>query len=99
MSKDVDADQVADAAAPGGSGCAAGPRVDRAGSRGGCVAGRPDGLLAGITCTVLQTALDAEMTEHPGYEKGDPAGRGSCRNTPAAWKASTRPSSPCMPTD
>jgi transposase-like protein len=28
-------------------------------------------LLAGVTRTVLQTALDAEMTEHLGYEKGD----------------------------
>ena len=36
----------------------------------------PDGLLAQITKTVLQTALDTEMTEHLGYAKGDPAGRG-----------------------
>jgi transposase-like protein len=26
---------------------------------------------------VLETALEAEMTEHPGYERHDPAGRGS----------------------
>jgi transposase-like protein len=31
----------------------------------------PSGLLAGVTKTVLQAALDAEMTEHLGYEKGD----------------------------
>lgn len=31
----------------------------------------PDGLLAGVTRAVLQTALDAEMTEHLGYGKGD----------------------------
>jgi putative transposase len=31
----------------------------------------PDGLLAGITKTVLQAALDAEMIEHLGYEKGE----------------------------
>jgi putative transposase len=31
----------------------------------------PEGLLAGVTRTVLQTALDAEMTEHLGYEPGD----------------------------
>lgn len=37
----------------------------------------PDGLLAGITKRVLETALDAELTEHLGYEKGDPAGRGA----------------------
>jgi putative transposase len=29
----------------------------------------PDGLLSQITKTVRQTALDAEMTEHLGYEK------------------------------
>lgn len=28
----------------------------------------PGGLLAGLTRTVLETALDAEMTEHLGYE-------------------------------
>jgi transposase-like protein len=36
----------------------------------------PGGLLAQVTKTVLQTALDAEMTDHLGYAKGDPAGRG-----------------------
>ena len=34
----------------------------------------PDGLLAGVTRTVLQAALDTEMTEHLGYEKGDRTG-------------------------
>lgn len=29
----------------------------------------PGGLLGGLTKTVLETALDAEMTEHLGYEK------------------------------
>jgi transposase-like protein len=37
----------------------------------------PGGLLAGITKTVLEAALDVEMSEHLGYDKGDPAGRGS----------------------
>jgi putative transposase len=41
----------------------------------------PGGLLAQVTKTVLQTALDTEMTEHLGYAKGDPvAGRGNHRN-------------------
>ncbi|MGH3343678.1 MAG: IS256 family transposase [Carbonactinosporaceae bacterium] len=31
----------------------------------------PDGLLAGVTKTVLQAALDAEMADHLGYEKGE----------------------------
>jgi putative transposase len=37
----------------------------------------PDGLLGQLTNRVLETALDAEMSEHLGYEKHDPAGRGS----------------------
>ena len=36
----------------------------------------PDGLLKQLTKTVLETALNEEMTEHLGYEKHDPAGRG-----------------------
>jgi putative transposase len=37
----------------------------------------PDGLLKQLTKTVLETALNEEMTEHLGYEKHDPAGAGS----------------------
>ena len=37
----------------------------------------PDGLLNQLTKNVLETALEAEMTEHLGYEKHDPAGRGT----------------------
>jgi putative transposase len=42
----------------------------------------PGGLLAGLTKTVLETALEAEMSEHLGYEPHDPAGRdgGNSRN-------------------
>jgi putative transposase len=36
-----------------------------------------DGLLTQVTKAVLERALSVEMTEHLGYEKGDPAGRGS----------------------
>jgi hypothetical protein len=35
----------------------------------------PGGLLTGLTKTVLETALDAEMSEHLGYDKHDAAGR------------------------
>ncbi|MGH3338704.1 MAG: transposase, partial [Propionibacteriaceae bacterium] len=40
------------------------------------------GLLTGLTKSVLETALDAEMYEHLGYDKHDPAGRdgGNSRN-------------------
>lgn len=35
------------------------------------------GLLQQLTKQVLETALDTELTDHLGYEHGDPAGRGS----------------------
>ncbi len=35
----------------------------------------PDGLLNDLTKTVLETALDAEMTDHLGYDKHEAAGR------------------------
>ena len=37
----------------------------------------PDGLLKQLTKTVLETALNEEMTEHLGYAKHDPAGLGA----------------------
>jgi putative transposase len=37
----------------------------------------PDGLLSQVTKAVLERALAEEMTDHLGYEKHDPAGRGS----------------------
>ena len=42
----------------------------------------PGGLLSGLTKTVLETALEAEMTEHLGYDRHDPTGRdgGNSRN-------------------
>jgi putative transposase len=42
----------------------------------------PGGMLAGLTKTVLEIALEAEITEHVGYDKHDPAGRngGNSRN-------------------
>jgi putative transposase len=37
----------------------------------------PDGLLSQVTKVVLERALAEEMTAHLGYDKHDPAGRGS----------------------
>jgi putative transposase len=37
----------------------------------------PEGLLARVTKSVLEAALDIEMTDHLGYEAHDAAGRGS----------------------
>ena|ERR1017187_3447613 len=36
----------------------------------------PEGLLKQLTKTVLETALNQELTEHPGHEKTRPAGAG-----------------------
>ena len=42
----------------------------------------PNGLLSQLTKRVLETALEAEMSEHLGYDKHDPVGRnhGNSRN-------------------
>ena len=37
----------------------------------------PGGVLSGITRTVLETALETELADHLGFDKGDPAGRGA----------------------
>src|SRR5215212_3695206 len=37
----------------------------------------PDGLLKRLTKTVMETALNEEITEHLGYEKHDSAGAGN----------------------
>ena len=55
--------------------------VERARSEGVDLVG-PDGLLSGLTKNVLEAGLEAEMTEHLGYDKHEPAGRntGNSRN-------------------
>ncbi len=50
--------------------------VRQARDRGVALTG-PDGLLKALTKTVIETALDEEMSEHLGYDKHEPAGRGS----------------------
>jgi len=40
----------------------------------------PDGVLTELTSRIMNRALDAELTDHLGYEPGDPAGRGSGNN-------------------
>lgn len=48
--------------------------VERARAEGVNLVG-PGGLLTGLTKTVLETALESELTDHLGYDKHDPAGR------------------------
>ena len=50
--------------------------VRSARARGVAMTG-PGGMLKALTKTVLETALDEEMTDHLGYDKHDPGGRGS----------------------
>jgi putative transposase len=38
------------------------------------------GLLPELVKAVLERGLQAELTDHLGYEKGDPAGRGSANS-------------------
>jgi putative transposase len=40
----------------------------------------PNGLLSQLTKRVLETALEAEMSDHLGYDKHDPVGR-NCGNS------------------
>jgi putative transposase len=54
----------------------AGQLLDKARAEGAELPG-PDGLLSQVTRAVLERALAEEMTGHLGYEKHDPAGRGS----------------------
>lgn len=40
----------------------------------------PDGVLTELTSRIMNRALEVELTDHLGYEKGDPAGHGSGNN-------------------
>lgn len=40
----------------------------------------PDGVLTELTSRIMNRALDTELTDHLGYERGDPGGRGSQNN-------------------
>jgi putative transposase len=40
----------------------------------------PDGVLTDLTSRIMNRAMEAELTDHLGYEHGDPAGYGSGNN-------------------
>ena len=72
-------DDVAKKKPAGADGRAAGAAeelVRRAREQGLSLTG-PDGLLKQLTKTVIETALNQEMTEHLGHEKHAPAGNGA----------------------
>ena len=49
----------------------------------------PGGLLTGLTKDVLETSLEAEMSEHLGYDRHDPAGREKGSNSRNGTRAKT----------
>ncbi|MET8454022.1 transposase [Streptomyces sp. NPDC005209] len=72
--------------------------MDRADSSGAALLGE-GGLLTAVTRAVLERALDAEMTEYLGYERHDPAGRGSGNSRNGTSPTSTRTQSSSSPED
>ncbi len=58
--------------------------VERARAEGVELTGE-DGLLTALVRQVLQTGLEIEMTDHLGYERHDPAGRGSGNSRNGAY--------------
>ena len=64
--------------------------VERARSEGVDLVG-PDELLSGLTKNVLEAGLEAEMSEHLGYDRHDPAGKntGNSRNGTRSKKVLT----------
>ena len=71
--------------------------VRSARDRGAALTG-PDGLLKALTKTVIETALDEEMADHLGYDRHDPAGRGS-GNSRNGFRAKTVLTEACGPVE
>lgn len=67
---------------PGGRELAAARELVRQAQAAGLSLTGPDGLLKQLTKSVLEAALDEELSEHLGYDKHDPVGRnrGNSRN-------------------
>jgi len=55
----------------------------------------PGGLFKSLTKTVLETALEEELSEHLGYDKHDPVGR-NLWSTPG-WRSPTNPTDRLWP--
>ena len=65
---------------PSGQELAAARQLVKAARDRGVALTGPDGLLKALTKTVIETALDEEMSEHLGYGKHDPSGRNSANS-------------------
>jgi hypothetical protein len=51
----------------------------------------PGGLLGDLTKRVLEAGLEAELTDHLGYDRHDPAGRNGGRPRPGPRRSTGRP--------
>ena len=87
QSEETNVEKLPDLGSPGGDRLSAGELeviaglVRRARDQGLALTG-PDGLLKQLTKTVIETALEEEISDHLGYDKHDPVGRnlGNSRN-------------------
>jgi len=59
----------------------------------------PDGLLKQLFGRLVETAAGAELTAHLGYEKGDPAGRGSGNSRNGAMSKTLKTEHGAVPVD
>src|SRR4051812_31359509 len=59
-----------------------------AGARGEEEIVGPGGLLAGLTRRLVERAMDGELTEHLGYDHGQPPGTRATRRRRRRWRAS-----------
>jgi putative transposase len=57
----------------------------------------PEGVLTELTSRVLSRGLEVEMSEHLGYEKGDPAGWGSGNNRNGSYEKSVQTDAGTVP--
>ena len=71
------ADRLVDLAEPSEEELAIARELVRSARARGVAMTGPGGMLKALTKTVIETALDEEMTDHLGYDRHDPAGRGS----------------------
>ena len=59
----------------------------------------PDGVLTELTSRILSRGLEVEMTDHLGYEKGDPAGWGSGNNRNGSYDKTVQTDAGTVPVE
>jgi putative transposase len=59
----------------------------------------PEGVLTELTSRILSRGLDVEMTDHLGYERGDPAGWGSGNNRNGSYPKTVQTDAGTVPVE